>query len=295
MNISSRRISVVATLAAVALVAPSVGCNRETRADLKSSPEVVAKMREIDASAASGGPKAEIKGWGTLKGRFTYNGAPPAGKVNAGFAPEKDPLCKLKVPDETLVVDGSSKGIANIVIFLTEAPGVHPDIVAAPPKEVVFDQKECRFLEHVAAVSMKDKWVILNGDETSHNASGAPGRGNPSFNPLLAPRTGRYEYPGFKNPLTVPFEISCAIHPWMKSYVIARPDPYFAITGKDGSFTIDNLPAGLELEFQVWHERAPTGLKAKPEWNRGRVKLTIPGDGEVVNLNDIAVDPALLP
>jgi len=293
MNISSRHSLVVASLA-VALFAPAAGCNRESQANIESSPETVAKMRAIDALSASGGPKAEIKGWGTLKGRFTFNGTPPASKVNAGFAPEKDPLCKLKVPDETLVVDGSSKGIANIVIYLTEAPGVHPDIVAAPPKEVLFDQKECRFLNHVSGVSTKDKWVILNGDETSHNAAGAPGRGNPSFNPLLAPRTGRYEYPGFKNPLSVPFEVSCAIHPWMKSYVIARPDPYFAVTAADGSFTIDNLPAGLELEFQVWHERAPTGLKAKPDWNRGRMKVTIPGDGEVVTL-DVPVDPALLP
>ena len=57
---------------------------------------------------------------------------------------------------------------------------------------------------------------------------------------------------------------------------------------------VDKLPAGVELEFQVWHERAPTGLKAKPEWNRGRVKLTIPADGDVVTL-DVPVDPALLP
>jgi hypothetical protein len=293
MNISSRGFSFAASLAAAALVASAVGCNSESRADLKSDPNLVAAMRAVDSGAVGGGDVAKITGWGTLKGRFTFNGNPPAAGPNPGFDPAKDKLCVIKVPNETLVVDSGNKGIANILVYLTTAPGIHPDILTAAPKEVIFDQKQCRFLDHVSGVYMKNKWVILNSDETGHNASMAPGRGNPTANPLLQAKNGRFDYPGFKNPLSTPFEVSCAIHPWMKSYVIARPDPYFAVTATDGSFTIEKLPAGVELEFQVWHERAPTGLKAMPGWNRGRVKVTIPADGEFTL--DVPVDPALLP
>jgi hypothetical protein len=295
MNMPLNRFELVACLAVVALVAPAVGCNGDSLADVKARGSVVTKMREIDAG--TGGPGAGGgggDGWGTLVGRFTFNGTPPGQGNNGAFDKAKDPKCGIDgVKDETLVVDGSSKGIANIVIYVTETDRVHPDILAAPPKEVVFDQKKCQFLQHVSGVSMRDKWVILNSDLTGHNASGAPGRGNPPFNPLLEAEKGRFEYPGFKNPVTTPFEVSCAIHPWMKSYVIARPDPYFAVTGTDGSFKIEKLPAGVELEFQVWHERAPQGLKAKPEWNRGRVKITVPKDGEIAL--EVPVDPGLLP
>jgi hypothetical protein len=290
---SLSRFHIVACLAAVALVAPAVGCNSRSQAGIKSDAEAVAKMRQIDAGAAGPQGTAKITGWGTLKGRFTYAGNPPAVGTNPGFDPAKDPLCKVRVPNETLVVDSGSKGIANILIFLTAAPGVHPDILAAPPKEAIFDQKQCRFESHVSGVYLKDKWVILNSDETGHNASFAPGRGNANQNPLLPAKLGRFEY-AFKNPISKPFEVTCSIHPWMKAFVIARPDPYFAVTAADGTFTIDNLPAGVELEFQVWHERAQNGLKAKPEWNNGRAKITIPADGDVVTL-DIPVDPSLLP
>jgi hypothetical protein len=69
----------------------------------------------------------------------------------------------------------------------------------------------------------------------------------------------------------------------MSAYILSRKDGYFAVTGQDGSFAIANLPAGEELEFQVWHESAAgsnnglvlTSPEAKNwQWtNRGRFKI----------------------
>ena len=47
------------------------------------------------------------------------------------------------------------------------------------------------------------------------------------------------------------------VHPWMKAYVAVMTHPYFAVTGPDGSFTIDNVPAG-SYEVEAWHERLGT-------------------------------------
>jgi hypothetical protein len=153
--------------------------------------------------------------------------------------------------------------------------------------------KDCRFEPHVIASSQRDKFVVLNLDVTGHNSAGSPGRGNPSYSTLLASKTGRYEYPGFRSSLSSPYEFSCSIHPWMQAYHIVRPDPYFAVTGVDGSFEIRQLPAGVTLTFQVWHERAAGdnhGLRARPTWSdRGRFELKIPKDGDVVTL-DVDVD-----
>jgi len=47
------------------------------------------------------------------------------------------------------------------------------------------------------------------------------------------------------------------VHPWMQGYIAVSPHPFFAITAKEGTYAIKNLPAGTyELEF--WHERLGT-------------------------------------
>ena len=38
--------------------------------------------------------------------------------------------------------------------------------------------------------------------------------------------------------------VKCNVHPWMKSYVAVFKHSYFAVTGKDGSFQLPNLPPG---------------------------------------------------
>jgi uncharacterized protein (DUF2141 family) len=38
--------------------------------------------------------------------------------------------------------------------------------------------------------------------------------------------------------------VRCNNHPWMQAYINVAPNPYFAVTGADGSFTISNLPPG---------------------------------------------------
>ena len=71
----------------------------------------------------------------------------------------------------------------------------------------------------------------------------------------------------------------------MRAYMMPRRDKYFAVTKPDGTFEIPNLPAGEELELQVWHERAggPAGalVLQNPDlkWtNKGRFKVKLEPD-----------------
>ena len=47
--------------------------------------------------------------------------------------------------------------------------------------------------------------------------------------------------------------IKCDVHNWMNAYIHIFDHPFYAVTGKDGSFEIPNLPPG-EYELTVWHE-----------------------------------------
>jgi hypothetical protein len=77
----------------------------------------------------------------------------------------------------------------------------------------------------------------------------------------------------------------------MKAYILPRNDSYVAVSRADGGFEIANLPAGEDIEFQVWHERAfgaQGAFEAKKDWPKGRFKLKLQA-GETKDLGTIAV------
>jgi len=184
---------------------------------------------------------------------------------------------------ETLLVDSETSGIANIAVFVRKASRVHE---SAQPSDdsVVFDQKACVFLTHVLPMTVGQTMEIKNSDNVAHNTNIS---GKNSFNQTVADSSSIDFKPQKEE--TVPKAINCSIHPWMLAYYLPRKNGYVAITEPDGTFEIPNLPAGEELEFQVWHERAtgPGGVLvlATPEakslkWSgKGRFKIQLEQDG----------------
>ena len=60
----------------------------------------------------------------------------------------------------------------------------------------------------------------------------------------------------------------CNVHSEMSGYIYVAPTPYFAITGKDGSFDIKDVPAG-HYTLKTWSEEgkptsAPVDVAAGP-------------------------------
>jgi hypothetical protein len=47
------------------------------------------------------------------------------------------------------------------------------------------------------------------------------------------------------------------VHGWMKAYAGVRPDPFYAVSGPDGSFSITGLPPGT-YTIEAWHEKFGT-------------------------------------
>jgi hypothetical protein len=57
----------------------------------------------------------------------------------------------------------------------------------------------------------------------------------------------------------------CDVHPWMRGFVVVSAHLFFAVSGGDGSFKIEKIPAG-EYTVEAWHPRyGPKTAKIKVE------------------------------
>jgi plastocyanin len=287
MKVSQRIILTPGLAAAIFYMAAATGCQQAEYGGKIANLAVATKIRKslVGENAAGGEDAAEATGtgWATLKGRFVFDGDPPqmppygVNKDEAVCAPGGQ-----APPQEYLVVDSGSKGIANIFIYPRKVSRAN-DSAAASTEPFVFDQKECRFLSHAFAVSVGQPVEIHNSDPVGHNTSIA---GQNTFNQMI-PSGGNTPYSA-KAEEAVPAPISCSVHPWMRAYMLPRKNAYVAVTKADGSFEIPNLPAGELLEFQVWHENAAGGKGAlfveddaakELKWdNKGRFKIKLEPD-----------------
>jgi len=190
----------------------------------------------------------------------------------------------VKLFDESRIVDPATKAIAYITVYVRDDNfPVTP--AAAAPAQVVVDNKAGRFNPHMSALWVgKQQLFFMNSDPVSHNSFFDLA----GVNPLLTPGTRIPVNVAGTKPL--PQAITCNIHTWMKAIVVARNHPYVGITGADGTFEIKNLPDGVEIEFQAWHEK-PGYLKI-PAWEKGRFKMTLKAG--VNDLGEIKVPVAIL-
>lgn len=259
---------------------------KELRTELVSSTGA-ADGGEAEGAAATG------TGWGTLKGRFVFAGTPADAKA---LAVDKDTeVCSKdggKLLDRSLLVDPSTKGLANVVVFVRKSSRVKES--APADAAVVFDQKQCEFITPVFAARVGQEIDVHNSDPVGHNTNIA----GTSFNQLIPAGNGTLFKPAAET--AMPTAVTCNIHPWMKAYIVFRKDGYVGVSAADGSFTIPDLPAGEMLEFQVWHERSTgpnqaLGL-AKPDlkWTpKGRFQVKIEAD-EVKDIGTLEVPAAAL-
>ncbi len=230
--------------------------------------------------------------WGTLTGRFVYDGKPPAA---AKIEPTKDvEVCgKHPLVDEGLLVD-SSGGIANVVVMLkTKNVEVNPEYDKTATADVVLDNKNCRFQPHVEVIRTSQALLLKNSDPIGHNSNVTP-LTNAGINPVLA-AGGEPVKHTFQSEEGLPVKVGCNIHPWMGAWLVVRKDPYAAVSDESGKFTIKDLPAGKELEFALWQEKAGylknVSFKGGKADSKGRFKIKLkPGDND---LGDIKVSGSL--
>jgi hypothetical protein len=216
--------------------------------------------------------------WGTIKGRFVFDGQAPAAKKIAQSTAD---CANHPLVDESLTVaaDGS---VANVVVYLrTEKVDLHPDYAKSAGDKIPLDNTKCRFEPHVVVLRTSQTLLVKNSDNFGHNTKVDPANpGNTAINPIL-PGGGTIEHK-LTVQETLPVKVGCNIHPWMGAWIVVRGNPYAVASNAKGEFEIKDLPAGKELEFQLWQEKSGflknvsvQGAAGGKADTKGRVKLKV--------------------
>ena len=184
---------------------------------------------------------------GTLKGHVSYIGR---NFKNKPLRMDADPVCgsshSEKVYSEAfkLAADGSME---DALIYLKKV-----SYDGTPSVPAVLDQKGCVYVPHVFGMVAGQELLIKNSDATLHNIHSMP-KVNKEFN-FAMPKVVKEKKTTFSKSEEFPFYIKCDVHPWMKSWVLVSDNPYFAVTDKNGNYSIDGIPPGT-YEVVCWQEK----------------------------------------
>ena len=191
---------------------------------------------------------------GTVTGIVKFTGPKPdVVPINGilGNAFCKEQCAGGKAPNEEKFVfgkNGSEDTLRNVLVYVSK--GLEGKSFAAPKTPVVLDQVGCVYTPHVVGVMVGQTLEIRNSDATLHNVMTMP-RKNKSFNEGMPVKGGKLEKV-FSEP-EMKVDLRCFMHPWMLAWVHVLPNPFYAVTQEDGTFTIKGLPPG-EYEISVLHE-----------------------------------------
>src|SRR5215472_3659084 len=177
-----------------------------------------------------------------ITGTITLKGAPPKEKE---IAPLKDdPTCgkfHTEMPTTHFYVVGSKGELADVVVSVQGISGKSGGASAQP---AVLDQKGCEYSPQILAVQTGQKITVKNSDPVLHNIHDLPNpdSGNKEQNMAQMPGGPELTF-AFAKPEDF-LKFKCDVHPWMFAWVTVFDHPFFAVSGKDGTFKISNVPAG---------------------------------------------------
>ncbi len=143
------------------------------------------------------------------------------------------------------------KPLADAVVFVQDSGPA----AAAASRAATLDQVDKTFVPGLLPIVVGTRVNFPNHDQIQHHVY--------SFS-----RTKTFELPLYKGEDAAPVlfdkvgvvKVGCNIHDWMSAIILVLPTPWFARTGADGTFTIENVPEGRH-SVVAWHELS----KLKPE------------------------------
>ena len=220
------------------LAASLASCGSKQESSAVQSPGANPSAGTVDAATA-----------GSITGTVRLDGTPPRMKVINMAA---EPACAKdhsSTPAMTQdVVPGENGTLQNVVVYLQGDFSQYK--FDEPQSPVTIDQKGCMYEPHVLALRTGQTLDVVNSDPVTHNIHPVP-KDNREWNQSQPPGSSPIMQSFAREEVAIP--VKCNVHPWMKAYIAVLGNPYFEVTGKDGSFDLKDVPPGT-YKLIAWHE-----------------------------------------
>jgi hypothetical protein len=205
-----------------------------------------------------------------ITGKVTLKGTPPA-NPQLPFDPKCGELHKepVHMPLYAVAPDG---GLAGVFVYIKD--GLSGKTFPVPAEPVELDQKGCEYKPYVLGIQAKQKLLVKTSDPLLHNVHLMPKGSVKEFNRAQVAGQKPFEFV-FDEPAMF-LNFKCDVHNWMNAYVSVVDHPFFAVTGKDGTFTLKNVPSGKYTVEAVHRKTHPNG-KGIPQ------EVTVGADGAKVD------------
>jgi Polysaccharide lyase family 4, domain II len=222
---------------------------------------------------------------GTLSGKVVLKGTPPPSRIfHMVFSPNIDFCARVS--------DG--KGNRLLKEFRVSRDGGLQDVVVAVvgvEKGKPFDYtpeirlENCQIGPFVTPVRNHHPFSIVSKDPVSHDIQGYSIEDPYTFEmfnkPMIAESIATKEIVFRKDHYI--FRTQCGIHDFMQSWGMAVGNPYFAVTGPDGTFSIQDLPPGT-YDVIAWHPHMKVHAQSVTVPANGKVDLKFMFDADQVKI-----------
>jgi hypothetical protein len=203
---------------------------------------------ETSAPAATNAAPVDAATAGSISGAVMLDGAAPKMKaINMAAEPSCAKQHFTPATSED-VLTGKDGALENVVVYLKGDFSHYKFDTPATP--VTITQKGCMYDPHVLVLETGQPLQVVNADPVTHNIHPLP-KDNREWNESQPPGASPIEQSFAHEEISIP--VKCNIHPWMKAYIAVFSHPYFAVTAKDGSFDLKNVPQGT-YTLVAWHE-----------------------------------------
>lgn len=186
---------------------------------------------------------------GRITGVVQFTGAvPPPRRV------ETNDGSVLEVPD--LCVHPETRGLAEVFVVIENFPPIQP---AVPREAAIVDQVNGLFRPRVIAVLAGQEVRFENNDICNHSVQTQSANPANQIQSAAGPGVAiTHRFEAQRDPIPV----RCALHPWMRAYLLVCSHPFFAVSDARGEFVLPEVPPGT---YRIRWLHPLTGLQARRE------------------------------
>lgn len=206
----------------------------------------VASLQPVTALAYKVVP---VDNGGRISGKITFQGADPAPRQ---FIVAKDADTCGSGTRSIDFVRVNNGALTDAVVYLYKIKSgkdFPADITNAE-----LNQEQCAFKPFIGVMKDGDQLTVRNSDPVLHNIHTYEiiGRAKKTVFNISQPGDLKTLRKQVTLKRGTAMKVECDAHDFMHSFTFVAKNPYFAVVGEDGSFSIDDVPPG-SYKIRAWH------------------------------------------